>query len=77
MKLLRDALGKALPDAQERRLARLLQRKDETQYGARQARGEDAGQTVAALDEFATWARAKLAERSVVVSFPDEPDETN
>jgi len=74
VKLLRDALGKALPDAQERQLARLLGRKDEAQYGARQRRAEDAGQTIAALNEFAAWARVKLAERSVVVSFPDETD---
>jgi hypothetical protein len=31
VKLLRDALGKALPDTQERRRARLLGRKDEVQ----------------------------------------------
>jgi len=34
-KLLRDALGNQLPDAQMRRLRRILQEKDETQYGAR------------------------------------------
>ena len=53
VKLLRDALGKALPDAQERRLARLLGRKDEVHYGSRQGRGGDAEQILAALDEFA------------------------
>jgi hypothetical protein len=77
VKPLRDALGKALPDAQERRLTRQLGRKAEVQYGSRQARGEDAGETVATLDTFAAWAMEKLAERSVAVSMFARPGEAD
>ncbi len=57
VKLLRDTLGNALPDAQEGRLARLLGRKDEMHHGARIGRHDDATRMVNQLDEFANWAR--------------------
>jgi hypothetical protein len=74
-KLLRDTLGKALPDAQERRFARLLGRKDEVSYGARPGRDDDASQTVEQLGEFATWARATLAARGVSIVQADRDGE--
>ena len=74
-KLLRDTLGKTLPDAQERRFARLLGRKDEVSYGARPGRDDDASQTVEQLGEFATWARATLAARGVSIVQADRDGE--
>lgn len=68
VKLLRDTLGKALPDAQERRLQRLLARKDEVQYGSRAGRSQEAELFMQNLDEFAIWAREMLAARSVSAS---------
>ena len=62
-KLLRDALGAAVPDAQAKRLARLLGRKDEMQYGARLSRSQDAAQILEDLDNFAAWAAGMLAVR--------------
>jgi hypothetical protein len=64
-KLLRAVLGKALPDSQENRLARLLGRKDEMQYGARLGRSQDAEQIVAQLDDFAAWAETMLAALAI------------
>ncbi len=72
VKLLRGVLGKALPDAQERRLARLLGRKDETAYGASIGRTEEAWQTVENLDQFGSWAKSMLAERKVVIVIGDD-----
>jgi hypothetical protein len=72
VKLLRDMLGKALPDAQERRLARLLGRKDEVSYGSRIGRPEEAGQTIEHLDAFAIWARATLMARNVSIETSGE-----
>jgi hypothetical protein len=69
VKLLRDTLGKSLPDAQERRLARLLGRKDEVQYGARQGRMDDASQVVDHLNQFGGWTKDMLAARSVVIAL--------
>jgi len=66
-KLLRDTLGKALPDAQERRLIRLIGRKDEMSYGARIGRSDDIQQALGNLEEFAAWAREKLTERGVTL----------
>jgi hypothetical protein len=66
--LLRDTLGKALPEAQERRLIRLLGRKDEIQYGARTGRMEDASQVITNLDEFSEWAKTVLLSRGVSVT---------
>jgi putative NADH-flavin reductase len=68
VKLLRDTLGKALPDAQERRLTRLLGRKDEMSYGARIGRSDDIQQAIEHLDAFATWAREKLTERGITLT---------
>jgi len=65
VKLLRDTLGKALPDAQERRLSRLLARKDEVQYGSRAGRNPEAELIRESLDEYGIWARTMLAARSV------------
>lgn len=70
-KLLRDTLGKALPDAQERRLARLLGRKDDAQYGARPGRSEEAGQVVGDLDAFAAWALGLLRDKGLIAA--DDP----
>jgi hypothetical protein len=67
VKLLRDTLGKALPDAQERQLTRLLGRKDEMSYGARIGKRNDIEQAVGHLDAFATWAREKLTERGITL----------
>jgi hypothetical protein len=72
---LRDTQGKALPDAQERRFARLLGRKDEVSYGARPGRDDDASQTLEQLGEFATWARATLAARGVSIAQADRDGE--
>lgn len=68
VKLIRDTLGKALPDAQERRLGKLLARKDEVQYGSRTGRSQEAELILESLGEFGTWARAMLTDRSVSVS---------
>ena len=77
VKLLRDTLGKALPDAQERRLSRLLEHKDEIQYGARVGRSDDAARMVAQLDDFATWAKGLLAARGVKLVAPDQDATAN
>lgn len=66
-KLLRDALGKALPDAQERRLIKLIGRKDEFQYGAFMGKSDDARQILQSLDEFAAWAVDMLKAKSISV----------
>lgn len=71
VKLLRDVLGKELPDAQERRLSRLLERKDEMHYGARLGRSDEAARMVAQLDEFANWAKGQLAARGITLAGPD------
>lgn len=60
-KLLRDALGNQLPDAQMRRLRRILQEKDETQYGARLKSREEAQRLFEDLQRFAQWAEDVLA----------------
>lgn len=59
-RLLREVLGNNLPDAQERRLRRLLGRKDEIQYGVRHVPLDDAQQVVSDLDAFGTWAEDVL-----------------
>ncbi len=74
VKLLRGVLEKALPDAQERRLALLLGRKDETAYGASIGRTEEAWQTVESLDQFGSWAKSMLAARKVVIAIRDDDD---
>ncbi len=60
-KLLRDALGNALPDAQARRLRRIVSSKDTAQYGVRFLRKDEAEQLLSELEEFARWAETELA----------------
>jgi hypothetical protein len=81
-RLLRAALGKQLPDAQEKRLGRLLGRKDEVSYGARPGRTDDARRLLQELDLFAAWAIETLASQGVRLtdaaldaepSLPGEP----
>jgi hypothetical protein len=67
VKLLRDTLGKSLPDAQERRLNRMLGRKEEMSYGARLGRQADIQQAIDNLEEFAAWAKATLAAREISI----------
>jgi hypothetical protein len=59
-KLLRDALGERLPDAQARRLRRILDEKDPAQYGARLLRKADAVRLLEELETFASWAETEL-----------------
>ena len=59
-RLLREVLGNRLTDAQERRLRRLLGRKDEVQYGVRAVALDEARQTLEELDRFALWAEDLL-----------------
>lgn len=60
-KLLRDALGNALPDAQAKRLRRIVGSKDTAQYGVRLLRKDEAEQLLSELEEFARWAETELA----------------
>jgi hypothetical protein len=55
-KLLRDVLGKELPENQERRLRRIIESKDEVQYGATRGRMSDARKMLEDLEKFAEWA---------------------
>jgi hypothetical protein len=71
VKLLRAALGKALPASQERRLSRLLGRKDEASYGARAGQRSDAVHLLAELEEFAVWAGGMLAAAGVKITADD------
>lgn len=59
-RLLREALGPRLPDAQERFFRKLLGRKDEVNYGARSALLEEAERLLVGLDSFAVWAEGQL-----------------
>ncbi len=61
VKLLRAALRAQLPATQEARLARLLSRKDEAQYGAASMRRGDAEKLLADLEKFAGWAEEPLS----------------
>lgn len=54
-KLLRDVLGKELPDAQEKRLRRIVDIKDDVQYGATRGRMLDARKMMDDLEKFAAW----------------------
>jgi ribulose-5-phosphate 4-epimerase/fuculose-1-phosphate aldolase len=65
VKLLRAALGKELPLSQERQLARLLGRKDESSYGARVGHMNDAAHLLEELEQFAAWAIQVLATKGV------------
>jgi hypothetical protein len=57
----RHALGNRLPNAQETNLRRLLNEKDEVQYGMRARSKSDAEALLARLEEFASWAEAEMA----------------
>jgi hypothetical protein len=57
---LREVLRNQLPDAQERRLRRLLGHKDEVQYGVRAVTPEEARQMLEELDKLALWAEDLL-----------------
>ena len=59
-RLLRDVLGKLLPDIQERRYRRILSFKDEVQYGTRRASRDEAARLLADLEEFSHWAADML-----------------
>ncbi len=59
-RLLREVLGRRLPDRQEKFYRRLLGRKDEVNYGARSTTLEDAQRLLAELDAFAAWAEGVL-----------------
>ena len=59
-KALRDALGNRLPRSQEKRFARILEEKDEAQYGATRGRLSHARELLEDLDSFALWAEAEL-----------------
>ncbi len=54
MKTLRDALGNWLPNVQETNLRRILDEKDDVQYGARIRTQDDAKALLGQLQEFAT-----------------------
>lgn len=68
-KLLRDVLGTNLPDAQERRLARLLSRKDQTAYGAGFGPPDQAREVVDNLDQFGSWATELLAAKQIIAAI--------
>ncbi|HEX2188113.1 MAG TPA: hypothetical protein VHG51_04410 [Longimicrobiaceae bacterium] len=59
-KALRDALGNRLPKSQERGFARILEAKDDAQYGATRGRLSQARELLEDLDAFAAWAEAEL-----------------
>ena len=59
-RLLREVLGNRLTEAQERRLRRLLGRKDEMQYGVRAVTLDEARPMLEELDRFALWAEDLL-----------------
>ncbi len=56
VKLLRDVLGRELPEIQEKRLRRIIESKDEVQYGATRGRMSDARKMLEDLAKFAEWA---------------------
>lgn len=59
-RLLREVLGRRLPDRQERFFRRLLGRKDEVNYGARSTTLEEAQRLLVELDAFAAWAEGMI-----------------
>lgn len=63
VKTLRAALGNRLPKSQENCLARILNQKDEAQYGARSGRLTRAVQLLEDLKQFAEW--AEMAVRAL------------
>jgi hypothetical protein len=60
VKLLRESFGRDLPNAQERQLQRILNDKDEVQYGVSVGRYSDAKEKLADLDEFKNWAERQM-----------------
>ncbi|MBK1670591.1 hypothetical protein CKO28_21455 [Rhodovibrio sodomensis] len=62
VKLLRQALGNALPREQEKRLGHLIANKDAAQYGARIISQDEANRLVDDLQRFAEWAEEVLQE---------------
>ena len=62
VKLLRQALGNALPGEQEKRLSQLIANKDAAQYGARIISQDEASRLVDDLQRFAEWAEEVLRE---------------
>lgn len=58
--LLRDALGRQLPDAQERRVRRLIARKDEVQYGVAMLTRQRAQELITEVATFVEWADSLL-----------------
>ena len=60
--LLRDVLGRELPDRQERFLRRILGAKDEAQYGTRHIPKSEAMGHLESLQAFAHWAEELLAD---------------
>lgn len=60
IKLLRAAVGKALPAKQEANLRALLEQKDEVQYGARAKTRHNAERALERLEEFAAWAEQQF-----------------
>lgn len=60
IKLLREAFGRDLPTAQERQLRRILEDKDEVQYGASIGRYAAAEERLADLEAYAAWAESQL-----------------
>ena len=67
IKLLRKALGDALPKAQEGNLRALLGMKDEVQYGAGFEPVRDAESLMGRAQAFAAWAEGEIKRR-----FPRE-----
>lgn len=59
-KQLRAALGNQLPREQEQNLLRILDRKDEVQYGIRVGRKPDADALVQKMQSFGDWAEGLL-----------------
>jgi hypothetical protein len=62
VKTLRDALGSGLPAAESKRLARILNEKDNAQYGSRATKKETALNRLDDLEAFAAWAEAELED---------------
>lgn len=58
VKLLSDVLGKEFPEIQEKRLRRIIDSKDDIQYGATRGRMADARKMLDGLEKFAEWAEA-------------------
>lgn len=62
-KLLRDVVKSSLPDEQERNFKRLVEKKDDIQYGIRGSQIQVARQRLEHLESFANWAIDVLAVR--------------